>query len=44
MKLKEVLENPGHGHGSHRAARVFRRQKRRNHGFPELPEQSASEQ
>jgi hypothetical protein len=33
----EALEIHGHGHGGHGAARVFRRQKRRNLGFPELP-------
>ena len=34
---KETLENPGHDRRSHSVARVFRKQKLRNRGFPELP-------
>jgi hypothetical protein len=33
---RETLENPYHRQGTHGAAGVFRRQKRRNLGFPEI--------
>jgi hypothetical protein len=34
--LKETLKNPGHGQETQGTARVFRRHKLSNRGFPEL--------